>query len=583
MAADRDHRIEHPRRALRATITVAIVALAVAGAGPVGTAGAQASEPEPYAYDLEYQVLSTDTQDPTAIQVADDGRVVWVEREGAVRILKPDGTQVEAGRLPVAANDCDDCVSRKNEEPFLAGAMGLLLSKDFTKSGKLYVYWSVAGSRDKRGFGVYRLSTFVVRSNNKLDMSSEEILLEVPMDMRNSDHYAGNLDWLPDGTILLTTGDNIPAALGPYGPRDLRSRGGNGELSVQNPADRRGKILRLMPDGSVPDGSQRGVKANPFFGESGRNPYIPDIYGKRGDGKIPYDPYIYSLGFKQPFRGSVHPDTGVFYVGDVGPDATQDDPNRGPAGREEINVVPFGGGTNHGWPRCIADNKPYMDYNYETGESKGPLDCSKMTGSVIHYQKQDPEDWPVVGAGLNTSVPAVVYPTKPKGALALPDRFAGKLMFGDYHRGFLYAVPTTRKGLDTDWRSWEVIVPPVHPAVFATPPEGYSSLPTSWTSTSGPIDMTTGPDGALYILEYGPTYFNNSSSRVVRFTCSGCTSKAADYGLEPGANIDFGVEKTAPTAAPVTAAGIGKAPPVVLLVLVGLVVLVALSRGRRIA
>ena len=332
--------------------------------------------------DVEYEVLTEDTQDPLMIQVAPDGRVIWTEREGALKVLLPDGKQITAGRLPVSANQCDDCLVQDDPPLEEGGLHGLLLAKDFMRTGRLYLFRSVPGSRNpKTKFGVFRLSTFVLNDNNKLDKNSEKKILDVKVEWDHCCHYGGNLEWMPDGTILLSTGDDVPASSsGGYGAREKTNKWLNAELSVQNPADRRGKILRLMPDGSVPDGSVRGIAANPYIGQSLKNPYIPDHSGNKKDHKIKVDPYIYSIGYKQPFRGAVHPSTGTFYLGDVGPDAYMPDPSKGPRGHEEINVVPPGGGVNHGWPRCIADNQPYHDYNWKTSTDNGLLDCSKMTG-----------------------------------------------------------------------------------------------------------------------------------------------------------------------------------------------------------
>src|SRR4051812_2836069 len=78
-----------------------VVALAMAPVALTGTghAAVQAAGSD----DVEYEVLSVETQDPLGIDVAPDGRVLWTEREGTLNVLKPDGSQVVAGHLPVSA------------------------------------------------------------------------------------------------------------------------------------------------------------------------------------------------------------------------------------------------------------------------------------------------------------------------------------------------------------------------------------------------------------------------------------------------------------------------------------------------
>lgn len=518
--------------------------------------------------DVEYEVLTEDTQDPLMIQVAPDGRVIWTEREGALKVLLPNGKQITAGRLPVSANQCDDCLVQDDPPLEEGGLHGLLLAKNFMKTGRLYLFRSVPGSRNpKTKFGVFRLSTFVLNDNNKLDKSSEKKILDVKVEWDHCCHYGGNLEWMPDGTILLSTGDDVPASSsGGYGAREKTNKWLNAELSVQDPSDRRGKILRLMPDGSVPDGSKRGVEPNPYLGRSIKNPYIPDHSGNPDDHKIKVDPYVYSIGYKQPFRGAVHPSTGTFYLGDVGPDAYMPDPSKGPRGHEEINIVKPGGGVNHGWPRCIADNQPYHDYNWKTSTDNGPLDCSKMTGAVLYYPHDVSEQWPTLQAGGVTSIPAAFYPESTKGALRLPERFNNKLFFLEFSRSFVATIPVEENGdLNVSPEAIEMVTP------FLSGP---TPRPTS------PIDATVGPDGALYFLEYGTGFYNAPGSKVSRLKCAGCVPDKNDY---PGFKGSLGTPASSGGKTPSRPSGGTPSAIPVLLALVAAAGTMGFSRRRAIA
>src|SRR5687767_13005559 len=100
-------------RAVRAGVAGLLLAVALL---PASAAFAQVpSAPWRGPSDLRLEVLSTATQDPTAIDVAPDGRVIWAERKGAVKVLLRDGQVVDAGRLAVAANECADCPDNLNE------------------------------------------------------------------------------------------------------------------------------------------------------------------------------------------------------------------------------------------------------------------------------------------------------------------------------------------------------------------------------------------------------------------------------------------------------------------------------------
>ena len=73
-------------------------------------------------------------------------------------------------------------------------------------------------------------------------------------------------------------------------------------------------------------------------------------------------PEIYAMGFRNPFRIHVDQKTGWVLMGDYGPDAGSTDPNRGPQGSVEFNVVKEPG--FYGWPYCIRENVPYNDITY---------------------------------------------------------------------------------------------------------------------------------------------------------------------------------------------------------------------------
>jgi glucose/arabinose dehydrogenase len=50
-------------------------------------------------------------------------------------------------------------------------------------------------------------------------------------------------------------------------------------------------------------------------------------------------PEIFGMGFRNPFRFTVDPETGWVLMGDYGPDASSTNANRGPQGSVEYNVL----------------------------------------------------------------------------------------------------------------------------------------------------------------------------------------------------------------------------------------------------
>jgi glucose/arabinose dehydrogenase len=484
---------------------------------------------------VEHQVLTEGIADPTALEVTADGRVIYVQREGNVMIWKQDGTVVQAAKLPVDAFDrsqtpggqygggatCprgDGCPA--GFELAEGGIHGILLAPDFEETGHLYLYYTVVASLGSpvdppkmpgaRGpdetEGKFRLSRFTLVGDT-LDLASEVPLFENPAEWFHCCHYGGDMEWLSDGTLVLTVGDDtISSESGGFSPHDYRpgQQYNNADLTAQNLADRRGKVLRIDVADVDGDGSLLPAD-NPFVGVDGA------------------DPYIYALGFRSNYRVAVNPATDHLYVATVGPDGRTPNPQRGPAAHEEIEVVPPGGGTNHGWPRCIGDNIAYTEYDFATGQVKSPFDCSGMTPAAFWYTYQPSPTSPYLqmGQGSNTVMAGLVYDRPDTGALRLPATYDNQLVWMENGRSQIWRSPVNADGtLDND--------------VLDLIPVWYGGL-------RKPIDSDIGPDGALYLVEYGTGTWNNTNGRISRLMCAGCTPSSADYRgapvVNPGAEL----------------------------------------------
>lgn len=554
-------------RIRRPALALAVVGLVTAGgvANAVTVTSALASAPRSApmvglpsldSTDLKYEVLSEDLYDPMNVQVAPDGRVIIGQRDGKIRVWHQDGTIKTAGQLPVNAQQCPTCAEDINDD---GGIYSMLLDRQFTKNGYVYLWYGRAHTGNpETNLEEWRLSRITVTPQDTFDLKSEKVLYTAKswyLDPEGSQaHYGGVLEWLPDGTLLLGTGDETdPKSDGGYGPRDETAGAGyywNAELTSQNPASSWGKILRFNKDGSIPDGKTKGVKANPFIGKSLVNPYIPNgtnhvmhynPWAKPFKAKpIKFLPEIYAMGFKQPWRGAVDPKTGNLIMGEVGPDAQTNSEQKGPKAYEEINVIPYGGGTNHGWPRCVGPNLPYTDFDWTKNVSRGSLSCKGFAKPEFWYTTTDiSKDWPIVGVGPKTSEVPTMIPSKPTGSLAFPQRYAGSAIVMEFSRGYILSVPVTKGHLNTDESTWIAVRPPIPTNTFVgvqrpgLPPKALQSLVTMLS----PIDATIGADGAMYIVEYGSGYYNNSLSRLSRITCAGCKANPAkDFGAAAAAN-----------------------------------------------
>ena len=85
-------------------------------------------------------------------------------------------------------------------------------------------------------------------------------------------------------------------------------------------------------------------------------------------------PEIFAMGFRNPFRLTIDPHTGWVLLGNYGPDAGATNPNRGPQGSVEYEVVKGPG--FYGWPYCVRDNVPYNDYDFANSTSGPKFDCA---------------------------------------------------------------------------------------------------------------------------------------------------------------------------------------------------------------
>jgi aldose sugar dehydrogenase len=104
---------------------------------------------------------------------------------------------------------------------------------------------------------------------------------------------------------------------------------------AQNPANHLGKIVRIRPDGSVPDD-------NPFVGEKGKRPEI------------------WSLGHRNVQAAALHPETGELWTVE-----------HGARGGDEINLVRKG--RNYGWP-VISYGVHYSGQKIGEGSAKAGME-----------------------------------------------------------------------------------------------------------------------------------------------------------------------------------------------------------------
>jgi glucose/arabinose dehydrogenase len=256
-------------------------------AGAPGSAGAEFGGAS-----VELRPVADGFKQPTAIAAAPgDDRLFVLERtEGTIRIIQ-DGELLDEPFLDVSdrleANGPGD--ERGSGE---RGLLALVFHPDYATNGRLFVYYADLS-------GVSDLVEYHVSADpNRVDPDSAVVLRQFGP---SRDHYGGTLTFAPDGSLWFSIGD------------------GHERRKAPNPEEPRGKIYRF-------DVSTPGELA-PAAG----NPYAGDVAGLDD---------VWAVGFRNPWRMSLDPESGMVYIGDVGE-----------ADVEEIDVQPMdAGGLDYGWP-----------------------------------------------------------------------------------------------------------------------------------------------------------------------------------------------------------------------------------------
>lgn len=420
-------------------------------------------------------VLDRNVSDPMELAIAPDGRVIFVERGGAVKIFSPQTKMTGiAGYINVFTSLED-------------GLLGVTLDPGFARNGWFYLYYSPPGEAP-----INRLSRFTM-VGEAFAPESERIMLEVETQRLECCHSGGSITFGPDGLLYLSTGDNTnPFASDGYAPIDERENRSpwDAQRGSANTHDLRGKVLRIRPlaDGAyeVPDGN---------------------LFAKDGSqGR----PEIYVMGCRNPFRISVDAETGALYWGDVGPDASSPHETRGPAGHDEFNRAASAG--FYGWPYFIGDNLPYVDFDFTnrtSGEAFDPAapinQSANNTGAGelpparpawISYPYAASEKFPELGSGGRCAMagPTYHFDTAVDGKNKLPAYFDDTVFIYEWTRNWIMEVKVDQQG--------EILkINPFAPHL----------------SFIRPMDMELGPDGRLYMIEWGTGFGGgNRDAQVVR-------------------------------------------------------------------
>ncbi|MGM0825083.1 MAG: PQQ-dependent sugar dehydrogenase [Pseudomonadota bacterium] len=291
------------------------------------------------AYQIE--TLAEGLEHPWSLAFLPDGRMLVTERPGRLRLLSAEGETLETslGGVP---------------EVFASGQAGLFdvrLSPRFEDDRQLYLSYACGN-----GLANHTCLAKATLGENGLEDVGE--IFRAQPAKQGAAHFGGRLAWLPDDTLILTLGDGF----------DYREQAQQLESHI-------GSIVRLNPDGSVPDD----------------NPFVD-----RDDARSA----IYSYGHRNV--------QGLVFDADNNRLIAHE---HGPRGGDELNIIEAG--ANYGWPIATggldytgARITPYEDYpdtqapRLEWTPSIAPSGMARYTGELFPAWQGDL----LVGALVNKEV-----------------------------------------------------------------------------------------------------------------------------------------------------------------------------------
>jgi cytochrome c len=424
--------------------------------------------------------------EPMMVAVLPDERALIIERKGGFKVYDP-ATKMTSLIATIPVNTKYYSASGRVTEAE-EGLFGLTIDPNFRENRWVYLRyadpqvakWVLARweLRDETTPDGQRRLTLVE--------SSKKVLLEHSAQRERCCHTGGGMAWDKNGNLYMTVGNNTGGGMFDERPGMENS---DDQRATANTNDLRGKILRIHPE---PDGTYTIPAGNLF------PPGTPKAR-----------PEIFAMGMRNPWRVSIDSRTGYVYWGEVGPSDQR--ASGGPTPHDEFNQARAAG--FFGFPYFIGNNEGIQVRDYVNNRllpPKDPLkpinDSVNNTGlrelppaqpAFIAYSYEVSERFPELGSGAKSAVGGPIYHRadfKPDAKRPFPAYYEGKWLAAEFERGWIMAITLDE---NSDYVSMEPFLPSYRPLQ--------------------PIDITFGPEGDLYVLDYGSVWFGKSpDSSLVR-------------------------------------------------------------------
>jgi aldose sugar dehydrogenase len=230
---------------------------------------------------LEVTTMTKGLEHPWALAFLPDRQGMLVtERPGNLRVISADG------KLSAPLSGVPKVWAKGQ-----GGLLDVALSPDFKQDRTVYLSYAEGGGEgDKAGTAVGRGRL----SDDLTALKDFNVIFRQEPKLSVGNHFGSRLVFDRDGYLFITLGEN------------------NDRPTAQDLDKLQGKVVRIYPDGKVPDD-------NPFVGQAGVRPEI------------------WSYGQRNPQGAALNPWTGTLWENE-----------HGPQGGDEINIIERG--KNYGWP-----------------------------------------------------------------------------------------------------------------------------------------------------------------------------------------------------------------------------------------
>lgn len=257
--------------------------------------------------DVKVENLVGGLNHPWGLVFLPDGRLLVTERnEGSLRILDKNNN------LSAPLDGTPEVVARSQ-----GGMLDVALDPDFESNQYVYLSYSEPGKNNTA-------TTALGRGKLENDqLNNFTVIFRQRPKVSGPNHFGGRIEFTQEGNLFLTLGERFK-----FDP-------------AQNLSNHLGTIVRIKPDGSVPDD-------NPFIND-------PDAEDE-----------IWSYGHRNIEAAAIHPQTRELWVAEMGP-----------KGGDEFNQPEAG--KNYGWPVVSWGD------NYDGSEIPDPPTNPQFANAKIHW------------------------------------------------------------------------------------------------------------------------------------------------------------------------------------------------------